>query len=95
MRTLYSDEDIEVFAEKSAEITSGVFIHTNVRHFSLSKYKGFMLIWDKLLIQLKAEGWKHLYAIPPGIREEKWEMLFGFKDSGLEVGGYKLMILEL
>ncbi len=39
MRVLYSDEDIEVYAEKSAEITSGVFIHTNVKNFSLSIVK--------------------------------------------------------
>ena len=95
MRVLCSDEDIEVFAEKSAEITSGVFIHTNVKNFSLSKYKGFMVIWGKLLIQLKAEGWRHLYAVPPGPAEEKWERMFGFKDSGLQVSDYKLMILEL
>lgn len=95
MRLIYEDEDIEVFVESCTDITSGVFIHTNVKQWSLSKYKKFLVVWGCIMTRMRSEGWKHLFAVPPSPSEEKWEMLFGFKDSGLEVSGYKLMILEL
>lgn len=95
MRELYSDEDIDVLAEIDDVFTNGVFIHTNVKNFSVSKMKKFYKIWDGILNQLRAEGWIHVYAVPPGPQEEKWERMFGFKDTGIEVSCYKLMILEL
>lgn len=95
MRELYSDEDIDVLVEIDDILTDGVFIHTNVKNFSVSRMKKFYSIWGEILVRLRLEGWKHVYAIPPGSKEEKWEMMFGFKDTGIEVSCYKLMILEL
>lgn len=95
MREFYTDDDIDVLVELDDVFTDGVFIHTNVKNFSVSRMKKFYKVWDGIVERLRLEGWKHAYAIPPSSKEEKWEKMFGFKDTGIEVSCYKLMILEL
>lgn len=95
MREFYSDSDIDILVEMDDVFTDGVFVHSNVKNFSMSKYKKFHRVWEEVLVRLRMEGWRHVYAIPPSSKEEKWQRMFGFKGTGIEVSSYKLMILEL
>jgi hypothetical protein len=45
--------------------------------------------------KLKSRGIKKVFAIPPSSKEEKWEYLLGFKDTGFTVGSNKLMVLSI
>ncbi len=91
MRTLYSDEDIDVSVEEYDEFYEGVFIHTNVKQFSLSKYKKFKHIWIHVRAGLRLEGYKYVLALPPGDKERKWESMFGFEPTGIFVKGQEIM----
>lgn len=88
MFEIYSDEDINISMEKFPLLPKGWLLHTKVNSWSISKYKKYLLIFGNLLNNIQDNK---LYAIPPSEKEEKWQMLFGFKDSGLRVGSYKIM----
>lgn len=92
MILLYKDEDIELTMEYY-EIIPGWGLHTKVKSWSLSKYKKFISIFGEILQSLSKEGITKLYAIPPTKLEEKWQMLFGFKDSKMRINTYKVMEL--
>lgn len=95
MRTLYSDEDIDILDEEYYEIEDTVFIHTNVKAFSLSKMKKYKVLWEHLKLKLKSQGYKTIMCVPPGAKEEKWESMFGFKPTGEYVRDKKLMFYVL
>jgi len=93
MIKVYDDKDVVVSLEWS-EVMNSYFIHTDVKAWSLSKYRKFLGILGKLTTDLHARGFEYLYALPPTEKEEKWEELFGFEDSGERIGDYKLMRLH-
>lgn len=92
MEVLYSDEDIVISSEWSDKL-NGFIVHTKVKNWSLSKYKKYLLLVGKELNKLREKGIVEIFAIPPTEKEEKWENLFGFKDSGFRLGKYKIMRL--
>src|SRR4030042_5937416 len=89
-KTVYSDEDIILhlvyFTEQNL-----CFIHSEVKKWSLSKYKKYLLVFAEILNQLHKEGIDELFAIPPTEKEEKWQGLFGFVDTGHRIEGYTVM----
>jgi hypothetical protein len=95
MEVIYSDDIVDVSIEICPEITTGVFIHTNVKSFSVSKYKRMLVIWANICSKLKEDGWEYVYALPPGKKEEKWETLFGLEFAGLLINKHKLMRRKL
>src|SRR4030042_1576908 len=68
-KTVYSDEDIILhlvyFTEQNL-----CFIHSEVKKWSLSKYKKYLLVFAEILNQLHKEGIDELFAIPPTEGEE-------------------------
>jgi hypothetical protein len=93
MEVLYSDDDITISLQYY-EKTNMYFIHSKVNQWSLSKYKKYLLIFGGILNNLKDKNILTVYAIPPSEKEEKWESLFGFKDTGMKVQEFKLMGLS-
>ena len=93
MEILYTDEDITISLEYH-ENTKMYFVHTKVISWSLSKYKKYILIVGKELNKLEIRGIKQVFAIPPSEKEEKWQMLFGFSDTGMRIKEYKVMRLQ-
>ena len=93
MEILYSDEDIEITIELIGE-DSTCFGHTLVKSWSLSKYKKYLKIFAIEKEKLRLRGITRVFALPPSEREEKWERLMGFIDTGFKVGPYKLMVLK-
>ena len=89
-KQVYSDDDIVLnlvyFAEQKV-----CFIHSDVKKWSLSKYKKYLLIFAEILNQLHKEGIDELFAVPPTEKEEKWQGLFGFTDTGHKIDSYKVM----
>lgn len=90
---LYQDEDILVTAENEEDIIDGIFIHTKIDSITPSRLRRFKNIWKELIEALNSAGIKNIYATPLEIKDEKWERVFGFKDTGLRLEGYKLMKL--
>lgn len=88
---LYNDEDIKVIAEIAPSFMDGVFIHTEVKTFSISKYKKYKKIWDSILTCLDAGSIKNIYALPTDDVAEKWETKFGFVDTGVYYEHQKIM----
>lgn len=93
MEILYTDEDITISLEHF-EKNNMYFVHTKVINWSLSKYKKYLLIVGRELNKLKSRGIVEVYAVPPTEREEKWQMLFGFSDSGMRIKEHKIMRLQ-
>lgn len=93
MIVVYFDEDVKVSLEW-VDVLNSYAIHTKVNEWSLSKYKKYLSVFAEILNTLEKEGVTKIYAIPPSEKEEKWEELFGFKDSGLRIGQYKIMELD-
>ena len=93
MKTVYEDNDVIVKLEWFEELKAYT-IHTEVHNWSLSKYKKYIHILGKILNNLKSEGHTKLYAIPPTEKEQKWEELFGFKETCMTYGNYKIMELD-
>jgi hypothetical protein len=92
---LYIDSDVEVYITWIEEL-QGINIHSTVRTWSLSKYKKYISVLSIILLDFKSKGIKKVYAVPPTEKEEKWEALFGFKDSGLRtICKHKIMELEI
>lgn len=94
MEILYSDEDVDLSVEYLEE-TNSYFLHSTIRNWSLSKYKKYLKVLAVEMEKLKNIGAQRVYALPPTYREEKWETLFGFEDTGFVVGTSKLMVLNL
>jgi hypothetical protein len=90
MEILYHDEDITVSIE-FLYLIEGYLIHTKVRKWSLSKYKKYLNIYGYILNLLIDRGITRLFALPPSKKEQKWEELFGFKDTGTRINNYVLM----
>ncbi len=88
---LYQDEDILVTAENEEDIIDGIFIHTKIDSISVSKLKKLKKVWNLLTEQLYSIGVNYIYATPLEEQDEKWERVFGFKDTGLRLEEYKLM----
>ena len=95
METIYSDESIDVFLEEVEEIEKGVFIHTNVKQFSLSTFKKFKHIFLNICEIVKDRDIQYLLAIPPSNKEQKWQECFGFTYTGILVNKQKLMRIYL
>lgn len=97
MKILYSDDTIDVMDEEYYDLDGSVFLHTNVKKFSLSTYKMFKkLIWPSICDLLRIQGYHTVFCVPPGEKEEKWERMFGFKHfSDQYINGHKLMIYRL
>ena len=93
MRILHQDEDI-VLKIEYVEAVDDYFLHTTVYSWSLSKAKKYIRGFGKILNELAVEGITNLKAIPPSEVEEKWQRFFGFTDSGIRVGTYKVLELE-
>lgn len=95
MKTLYSDEDIDIMEEEVYTIPGAVFLHTNVKQFSLSKYKKIHRVWQQLRKDLASQGYFYVLCVPPSAKEEKWERLFGFEHTGTNIKGKKVMFFLL
>ncbi|CAB4170010.1 hypothetical protein UFOVP1528_49 [uncultured Caudovirales phage] len=81
----YKDADVTCFLEK----TDGVlFIHVDVKHWSVGVYKKFKRILKEILDNLDAEGYKYLFAYNVH-QDEKWAMfvsMFGFTKAFVKGG---------
>jgi len=93
MKILYQDEDITILLQYVEEVND-YFMHTHVYSWSLSKYKKYLKVLGSILVELKKENITNVKAIPPTEQDEKWEKLFGFVDSGIRLGQYKVMELD-
>lgn len=93
MLLLYKDEDIEVFMEWYPMLEAWG-IHTTVHNFSKDKLKHWRKLFQEFLEHMKEKGITKFVAIPPSEKEEKWQRLFGFKDSGLYLANY-YKVMEL
>lgn len=89
---LYKDEDITVEMEWYPMLNAWG-IHTEVRQFSKEKLKHWRLLFKEFLNHMKQFNITKFIAIPPSKKEEKWQKLFGFKESSLSIAGYKIMEL--
>lgn len=95
MEIMYTDEDITISLEYYENLNMH-FIHSNVTNWSLSKYKKFLLIFGTILNSFRERDIKTVFALPPSEKEEKWERLFGFSDTGQIINNkYKLMRLNV
>ena len=90
MEILYKDEDAELYIEW-CETLNGYLLHTTIHKWSLSKYKKYLIILGREINKIKE---KEVFAIPLTEQDEKWERLFGFKDTGMRVYNYKIMRLS-
>ena len=93
MKILYQDEDGTVLLQY-VEAVDEYFIHTHVYSWSLSKYKKYIKIFGGILADLREQGITNLKATPVTGKDEKWEELFGFVDSGIRIGQRKVMELD-
>lgn len=89
--TLYEDDDITLLAEIAPSFMDGVFLHTEVKQFSLSKMKKYISLWGEIVPYLHEQGHRNIYALPTDSVAEKWETKFGFKDTGVFFEGQKIM----
>lgn len=95
MELIYSDDILDVSIEICPQIKTGVFVHSNVKSFSVSKFKRMLIAWAWVCQTLKEQGWANVYALPPSAKEEKWETLFGMYYTGIKVNKCKLMRRKL
>lgn len=95
MYTIYSDENIDILIEEDEYLQRGVFIHTNVKKFSLSMYKNTQRVFKEICQSLKPYGVNYILALPPGDKEQKWQEHFGFSYTGIKVNKLKLMRIYL
>ena len=89
--TLYEDEDVHVVFELAPTFMEGVFIHTTVKNFSLSKMKKFKQLWPHIVGYIHNIGVYNIYALPTDDMAEKWERQFSFIDTGVTYEGQKIM----
>lgn len=90
---IYHDEDILLQIEYIKELDD-YFLHTTVYNWSLSKAKKYIKGFGFILNQLKKQGITNLKALPSTDKEENWQRFFGFVDSGIRVGKYKVLELD-
>jgi len=97
MKTLYSDDTLDIMEEEYYGLPNSVFVHSNVKEFSLSNYKFWKeFAWPSVCQLLRLQGYKMIFCVPPGAKEEKWERMFGFTHFNDEyIDGYKLMVYRL
>ena len=79
----------------SDQFMDGAFLHFEVYRWNLSVYKRFLGVWQEVKKALARQGFKAIYATPPSKKEEKLIKMFGLKETGITVGSYKLMRIEL
>lgn len=88
---LYDDSDIKVVIETAPSFLDGVFVHTNVKEFNLSRYKKYKSLWKDIVAYLGEIGVDNIYALPTDDKAEKWETKFSFVDTRVTYEGSKIM----
>lgn len=98
---------IEILAEEKGKWFLGVSyeptlkgwcMHTEITDWSLSHYKKYLNVLANALITLKNRGIVEVFALCDTEKEVKFDLLFGFKDTGLVAtgeSGNKMFILHL
>lgn len=90
MLLLYKDDDIEVTMEWYPTLEAWG-LHTKVKNFSPNKLKKWKKLFAEFLTYMNKQGINKFIAIPPTEKEEKWQKLFGFKDTRKTFVGCKIM----
>lgn len=93
MLLLHEDENIAVWMEWYPMFDAWG-LHTEVRKFSKDKLKQWRQMFQEFLNHMKTKGITKFIAIPPTEKEEKWQRLFGFVDSGFRLNT-TIKVLEL
>lgn len=88
---LYDDADLKIVMEVAPSFMRGVFIHSEVKSFSKSKYGKAKYVWSRLVEYLHSHDIHNIYALPTDSIAEKWETKFGFVDTGVTFEGQKIM----
>lgn len=91
---LYEDEDIQLVVESAPSFMEGVFVHTQVKHFSKNRYKKFQKKWMEVIEYLNSCDIYKIYALPPDEVAKKWQVMFGFVDTGVTYEGQVIMKYE-
>ncbi len=89
--TLYESDNAKLIMERAPYFMDGVFMHTEIKHFSKSLYKEYQDVWNSVVVYLKERGVNNIYALPTDEMAEKWETKFGFVDTGVTFEGQKIM----
>lgn len=95
MKILYKDHSGWVGL---SEMDGYPIIHTEITQWSVSAYKRYLLIFGKILNQLKESGISRVYSFARSEKTKKFNELFGFSYTGKTIAtsvGPNTFIMEL
>lgn len=98
MRILYQEEGngfLGISLDKELDI---FVLHVDLKIWSVSEYKRYLKVFGFYLNILKESGIKEVFSFCDSPKEEKFNKLFGFQETGLEAEdseGIKSTILRL
>ena len=98
MRILYKEEGNGFLGLSRDEVLDIFVMHVDLHIWSVSDYKRYLIIFGNVLNLLKEVGITEVYSFVDTPKDEKFNMMFGFIDTGfmgLDVNGINSKIMKL
>lgn len=96
LHEIYRDDNVVLYLDKTSHLfMDGAFLHVDIYKWSHNIYKDMKEKWNVVTEYLRNIGYKEVFATAPSPFEEKLFKMFGLEDTGITIGGYRLMRKEL